>query len=73
MDGGEDGQAGLNSVHVMDQMTGKMRIVNLGAKATSLQPSWVPGESVIIESPGAGRLGCEQQTLTQQLFDGCKL
>lgn len=56
MDGGEDGQAGLNSVHVMDQMTGKMRIVNLGAKATT---KLGPGESVIIESPGGGGWGSE--------------
>ncbi|KAF5136832.1 5-oxoprolinase [Metarhizium anisopliae] len=56
MDGGQDGQAGLNSVHVIDQMTGKMRIVNLGAKATT---KLGPGESVIIESPGGGGWGSE--------------
>lgn len=56
MDGGQDGQAGLNSVHVMDQMTGRMRIVNLGAKATT---KLGPGESVIIESPGGGGWGSE--------------
>jgi 5-oxoprolinase (ATP-hydrolysing) len=58
MEGGEDGQPGLNSVRVRDQMTGKMRIVNLGAKATT---KLGPGESVIIESPGGGGWGSQLQ------------
>ncbi|KAK2592057.1 hypothetical protein QQS21_010257 [Conoideocrella luteorostrata] len=58
MEGGEDGQAGLNSVRVMDQMSEKMRIVNLGAKATT---KLGPGESVVIESPGGGGWGAEEQ------------
>ena len=54
LEGGGDGQAGLNLVRMVDKMTGKMRLVNLGAKATTRLG---PGESIIIESPGGGAWG----------------
>lgn len=57
MEGGGDGQSGLNSVLMKDLMTNKMRTVNLGAKATT---KLGPGERVIIESPGGGGWGMSQ-------------
>lgn len=57
MEGGSDGQSGLNSVLMKDLMTDKMRTVNLGAKATT---KLGPGERVIIESPGGGGWGTIQ-------------
>ncbi|KAK3192402.1 hypothetical protein K4F52_001615 [Lecanicillium sp. MT-2017a] len=56
MEGGGGGKPGLNSVHVTDKMTGDMRLVNLGAKATT---KLVAGERVVIESPGGGGWGSE--------------
>ncbi|GJC87896.1 uncharacterized protein ColLi_10734 [Colletotrichum liriopes] len=54
MEGGGDGEAGVNLVIVRDDMTGKDRTVNLGAKATTKLRA---GERVIIQSPGGGAWG----------------
>ncbi|PNY21844.1 Uncharacterized protein TCAP_07216 [Tolypocladium capitatum] len=56
MEGGGDGQVGLNSVNMTDPLTGNKRVINLGAKATT---KLRPGESIIIESPGGGAWGRE--------------
>ncbi|KAL6404418.1 hydantoinase B/oxoprolinase [Ilyonectria robusta] len=57
MQGGGDGKAGVNLVIIDDQMTGGKRVVNLGAKATT---RLLPGERVIVESPGGGAWGHEK-------------
>ncbi|PNP48930.1 hypothetical protein TGAMA5MH_00088 [Trichoderma gamsii] len=54
MEGGGDGEAGLNCVKVTDAATGLKRVINLGAKATTRLG---PGESVVIQSPGGGAWG----------------
>ncbi|KAL0934026.1 hydantoinase b oxoprolinase [Colletotrichum truncatum] len=55
MEGGGDGEAGLNLVVVRDDMkNGQERVVNLGAKATTKLRA---GERVIIQSPGGGAWG----------------
>ncbi|KAM4064585.1 hydantoinase b/oxoprolinase domain-containing protein [Hirsutella rhossiliensis] len=54
MDGGGDGHAGLNAIHVTDEMTGEKKIINLGAKATT---KLGPGDSVVIQTPGGGGWG----------------
>ncbi|OLN97952.1 Uncharacterized protein C11D3.15-like protein 1 [Colletotrichum chlorophyti] len=54
MEGGGDGEAGVNLVIVRDDSTGKDRVVNLGAKATTKLRA---GERVIIQSPGGGAWG----------------
>ncbi|KAK7413372.1 hypothetical protein QQX98_007749 [Neonectria punicea] len=56
MEGGGDGKSGINLVIVDDIMTGKKKMVNLGAKATT---KLLPGESVIVETPGGGAWGSE--------------
>ncbi|KAF6816379.1 hydantoinase B/oxoprolinase [Colletotrichum sojae] len=54
MEGGGDGEAGVNLVIVRDDLTGLERVVNLGAKATTKLRE---GERVIIQSPGGGAWG----------------
>jgi 5-oxoprolinase (ATP-hydrolysing) len=54
MEGGGDGESGLNCVKVTDPATGLKRVINLGAKATARLSS---GESVVIQSPGGGAWG----------------
>ncbi|KAI8238988.1 hypothetical protein K4K55_002396 [Colletotrichum sp. SAR 10_96] len=55
MEGGGDGEAGVNLVIVRDDMkNGEERVVNLGAKATTKLRA---GERVIIQSPGGGAWG----------------
>ncbi|TDZ36774.1 Uncharacterized protein C8035_v008756 [Colletotrichum spinosum] len=54
MEGGGEGQAGVNLIIVKDDFTGKDRTVNLGAKATTKLRA---GERVIIQSPGGGAWG----------------
>ncbi|KAF4929840.1 hypotheticall protein [Colletotrichum fructicola] len=55
MEGGGDGEAGVNLVIVRDDMkNGEERMVNLGAKATTKLRA---GERVIIQSPGGGAWG----------------
>ncbi|KJZ71008.1 hypothetical protein HIM_09619 [Hirsutella minnesotensis 3608] len=54
MDGGEDGQAGVNHIHKTDPKTGKRLLINLGAKATTRLG---PGDSVVIQTPGGGGWG----------------
>ncbi|KAJ0385257.1 hypothetical protein COL922a_006766 [Colletotrichum nupharicola] len=55
MEGGGDGEAGVNLVIVRDDMkNGEVRVVNLGAKATTKLRA---GERVIIQSPGGGAWG----------------
>ncbi|KAH6605213.1 hydantoinase b oxoprolinase [Trichoderma cornu-damae] len=54
MEGGGDGEAGLNCIKVRDPATGLKRVINLGAKATA---TLGPGESIVIQSPGGGAWG----------------
>ncbi|TFB01256.1 hypothetical protein CCMA1212_006848 [Trichoderma ghanense] len=54
MEGGGDGEAGLNCIKVTDPATGLKRVINMGAKATTRLNA---GESIVIQTPGGGAWG----------------
>ncbi|EGR45393.1 5-oxo-L-prolinase [Trichoderma reesei QM6a] len=54
MEGGGDGEAGLNCIKVADPATGRKRVINMGAKATTRLNA---GESIVIQTPGGGAWG----------------
>ncbi|KAB5518174.1 hydantoinase B/oxoprolinase [Coniochaeta sp. 2T2.1] len=54
MEGGGEGEAGVNLIVRRDEETGRVDLVNLGAKATTLLGR---GDRVVIQSPGGGAWG----------------
>ena len=56
MDGGEDGQAGLNLIITRSGPDNGLRTLNLGAKATTRLQA---GDRVVIQTPGGGGWGAK--------------